>query len=178
MDGSEGMDETIIKIVKARLKRWEGQTLDKVKLNSLRTEIYDKTRTNKFAPFSNIKKWVHAARKAIAADAKSAAKSSASAAKKSAASASKSKSHASSSAPAHIPAVSAAVQNSLDDIKSEMDLTPRQEVVMPKAPVVLDKVYLQSISFEIAAMRSAMDRIGRQLDKLERELNQHRQMAE
>ncbi len=176
MDGSEGMDETIIKIVKARLKRWEGQTLDKAKLNSLRTEIYDKTRTNKFAPFSNIKKWVHAARKHMAADAKAAAKSAASASKKSA-SASKSKSH-SSPAPAHIPAVSAAVQNSLDDIKSEMDLTPRQEVVMPKAPVVLDKVYLQSISFEIAAMRSAMDRIGRQLDKLERELNQHRQMAE
>ena len=177
MDGSEGMDETIIKIVKARLKRWEGQTLDKVKLNSLRTEIYDKTRTNKFAPFSNIKKWVHAARKAIAADAKAVAKSAASASKKSAA-ASKSKSHASSPAAVHIPPVSAAVQNSLDDIKSEMDLTPRQEVVMPKAPVVLDKVYLQSISFEIAAMRSAMDRIGRQLDKLERELNQHRQMAE
>lgn len=174
MDGSEGMDETIIKIVKARLKRWEGQTLDKAKLNSLRTEIYDKTRTNKFAPFSNIKKWVHAARKAIAADAKAAAKS---AAKKSSAPASKSKSH-SSSAPAHIPVVSFAVQSSLDDIKSEMDLTPRQEVVMPKAPVVLDKVYLQSISFEIAAMRSAMDRIGRQLDKLEKELNQHRQMAE
>ncbi len=169
------MDETIIKIVKARLKRWEGQTLDKNKLNSLRTEIYEKTKTNKFAPFSNIKKWVHAARKQMAADAKAAAKSGASASKKSSASAhSKSKAHA----PAHIPNVPAAVQSSLDDIKSEMDLTPRQEVVMPKAPVVLDKVYLQSISFEIAAMRSAMDRIGRQLDKLERELNQHRQMAE
>ncbi len=166
------MDETIIKIVKARLKRWEGQTLDKTKLDSLRTEIYEKTKTNKFAPFSNIKKWVHEARKQMAADAKAAAKSGA---KKSAPS-SKSKSHA--PAPAHVPSVAPAVQNSLDDIKSEMDLTPRQEVVMPKAPVVLDKVYLQSISFEIAAMRSAMDRIGRQLDKLERELNQHRQMAE
>ena len=172
------MDETIIKIVKARLKRWEGQTLDKTKLDSLRAEIYEKTKTNKFAPFSNIKKWVHAARKVIAADAKAAAKSGASSSKKGGASSSSSKSKSHAPAPAHIPTVAPAVQASLDDIKSEMDLTPRQEVVMPKAPVVLDKVYLQSISFEIAAMRSAMDRIGRQLDKLERELNQHRQMAE
>ncbi len=171
------MDETILKIVKARLKRWEGQTLDKTKLDALRAEIYDKTKTNKFAPFSNIKKWVHEARKSIASDAKAAAKS-ASSKKPAQASKSKSHSHASAPVPAPIPAVSHAVQSSLDEIKGEMDLTPRQEVSMPKAPVVLDKVYLQSISFEIAAMRSAMDRIGRQLDKLEKELNQHRQMAE
>jgi len=76
-----------------------------------------------------------------------------------------------------VPKVAAAVQASLDEIKTEMEM-PRQEIAMPKPTVVMDKVYLQSISFEIAAMRSAMDRIGRQLDKLEKELNQHRQGAE
>lgn len=163
------MDDTIFKIVKSRLARWEGQTLDKEKLESLRNEIYQKTKTNKFAPFANIKKWVKETRRRMASEEKAAAK----AAKKGAGKGGK---------PAAreempVPKVAPAVQASLDEIKTEMEM-PRQEVSLPKPTVVMDKVYLQSISFEIAAMRSAMDRIGRQLDKLEKELNQHRQGAE
>ncbi|VVB56561.1 Uncharacterised protein [uncultured archaeon] len=165
------MDDAIFKIIKNRLVRWEGQTLNQEKLGTLRDEIYQKTKTNKFAPFSNIKKWVKEARRRMAAEAKAAGKT----AKKGAAGAKKavrSVEHA-------VAEVPAAVQNSLDEIKAEMSLEPvRQEVSLPKPTVVMDKVYLQSISFEIAAMRSAMDRIGRQLDKLEKELNQHRQGAE
>jgi hypothetical protein len=164
------MDDAIFKIIKNRLTRWEGQTLNQEKLGALRSEIYDKTRTNKFAPFSNIKKWIKGARKRMAAEAKAAAKKEGKKGKP----ASRGRSE-----PARPAAVPAAVQNSLDEIKAEMNLEPaRQEVSLPKPTVVMDKVYLQSISFEIAAMRSAMDRIGRQLDKLEKELNQHRQGAE
>ncbi len=163
------MDDAIFKIIKNRLTRWEGQTLNQEKLGALRTEIYEKTRTNKFAPFSNIKKWIKGARKRMAAEAKAAAKKEKKVAKSSGRGREAPR-------PASVPA---AVQNSLDEIKAEMSLEPaRQEVSLPKPTVVMDKVYLQSISFEIAAMRSAMDRIGRQLDKLEKELNQHRQGAE
>ena len=169
------MDETIFKIVKSRLARWEGQILDQEKLGSLRDEIYQKTKTNKFAPFANIKKWVKETRKRVASEAKAAAKAgSAKGGKKTAPSV---RGRTVSKEEPALPRVAPAVQASLDEIKTEMEL-PRQEISMPKPTVVMDKVYLQSISFEIAAMRSAMDRIGRQLDKLEKELNQHRQGAE
>ena len=46
-----------------------------------------------------------------------------------------------------------------------------QEVEVPKAPIILDKVYLQRLSFEIAGIRSALERMNKQLDKLERELS-------
>ena len=165
------MDETIFKIIKSRLARWEGQTLDQEKLGALRDEIYQKTKTNKFAPFVNIKKWVKETRKRVASEAKVGAKASS---KKATATA---RGRTISKEEPTLPKVAPAVQASLDEIKTEMEM-PRQEISMPKPTVVMDKVYLQSISFEIAAMRSAMDRIGRQLDKLEKELNQHRQGAE
>jgi len=69
------------------------------------------------------------------------------------------------------------VQESLNQIKQEM-LTPNKpaqsEIEVRKTPFVLDKVYLQSITFEIASMRQALDRIGQKLDKLEKELAEHR----
>jgi uncharacterized protein (DUF342 family) len=69
------------------------------------------------------------------------------------------------------------VQESLNQIKQEM-LAPTQtaqtEIEVRKTPFVLDKVYLQSITFEIASMRQALDRIGQKLDKLEKELAEHR----
>ncbi|MFH1095111.1 MAG: hypothetical protein V1728_02755 [Candidatus Micrarchaeota archaeon] len=157
------MDDAILKITVAKLRRWEGQTIDKEKLQGLRDEIYAKTKTNKFAPFSNIKKWIKAARKEMAKSAKKAG------------AAEKSKKPASRSAPEpKIEAVSARIQSGMDEMKMEME-RPRQEVSLPKPTMVLDKVYLQTITYEIGSMRSALDRIGRQLDKLEKELNQHRQ---
>jgi hypothetical protein len=174
------MDETIFKIVKSRLARWEGQTLDQEKLGALRSEIYQRTKTNKFAPFANIKKWVKETRKRAASEAKAASRAQQGAVKsagKSAKAAPSVRGRTVSKEEPTLPKVAPAVQASLDEIKTEMEM-PRQEISMPKPTVVMDKVYLQSISFEIAAMRSAMDRIGRQLDKLEKELNQHRQGAE
>ncbi|PIT84638.1 hypothetical protein COU37_01800 [Candidatus Micrarchaeota archaeon CG10_big_fil_rev_8_21_14_0_10_45_29] len=80
------------------------------------------------------------------------------------------------------PSVSRAVRESLEAIKSDLsegeDIKIHREVEIKKPPLVLDKVYLQSMSFEMASMRQALDRIGRQLDKLERELNAHRNGGE
>lgn len=159
------MDETILKITMQRIRRWEGQPIDKEKMESLRDEIYAKTKSNKFAPFSNIKKWIKAARKEMARREKEAAKKAAGGAK---------------SKPARAASVSSKVQESLAELKSEMQVPapppePAHEVAMPKAPIVFDKVYLQTITYEMASMRQALDRIGRQLDKLEKELSQHRQ---
>ncbi len=157
------MDDAILKITIAKLKRWDGQTVDKEKLESLRDEIYAKTKTNKFAPFSNIKKWIKAARKEMAKNAKKAG------------AAEKSRKPAARAAPEpKIESVPARIQTGMDEMKMEME-RPRQEVNLPKPTMVLDKVYLQTITYEIGSMRSALDRIGRQLDKLEKELNQHRQ---
>lgn len=75
------------------------------------------------------------------------------------------------------PRVSQVVQASLNEIKNELSLSETrsaEEVAPKKPPMVLDKVYLQSMSFEMASMRQALDRIGRQLDKLEKELSAHR----
>jgi hypothetical protein len=72
--------------------------------------------------------------------------------------------------------ISQTVQESLNQIKNEMleKEKPVQEIEVRKTPYVLDKVYLQSITFEIASMRQALDRIGQKLDKLEKELAAHR----
>jgi hypothetical protein len=162
------MDDAIFKIIKNRLARWEGQAINQEKLVALRDEIYQKTKTNKFAPFSNIKKWIKETRKRMALEQKAAAKKQKQAAKA-----------AIKESPIQPKPVSEEVKSSLDEIKAEIGMEAKhEEVQLPKPTVVLDKVYLQSISFEIAAMRSAMDRIGRQLDRLEKELNQHRQNAE
>ncbi|MDE1798350.1 MAG: hypothetical protein KGH63_03010 [Candidatus Micrarchaeota archaeon] len=161
------MDDAIIKITIAKLRRWEGQVIDQKKLESLRTEIYAKTKTNKFAPFSNIKKWIKAARKEMAKKEKEAAKKAGAGAKAAA--------KAIREAEPVVAATSARVQSSMDQLKVEMAPEPPQEVAMPKPAIVFDKVYLQTITYEMASMRQALDRIGRQLDKLERELNQHRE---
>jgi leucyl aminopeptidase (aminopeptidase T) len=159
------MDETILKITVARLRRWDGQPIDQKKLESLREEIYTKTKTNKFAPFSNIKKWIKAGRKEMAKKDKEMAKKAGAAAK--------AKPRA--AEPVREAVTSSKVQHSMDEIKTEMLPEPPQEVSMPKPAIVFDKVYLQTITYEMASMRQALDRIGRQLDKLERELNAHRE---
>lgn len=159
------MDETVMKIVVARLKRWEGQPIDKDKLEALRTEIYEKTKTNKFAPFSNVKKWIKGARKEIARQQKEAAKKGKA----------KGKGERREEKPTSIPEVSAAVEAGMLELKEQMQPRPiiHQEVPMQKPPIVFDKVYLQSMTYEMASMRSALDRISKQLDKLEKELAEH-----
>jgi hypothetical protein len=159
------MDDEILKITIAKVRRWEGQPIDKEKLEGLRTEIFQKTKTNKFAPFSNVKKWIKAARKAIAKQRKDAEKKGKSSAKPS----------SRKDAPPHIPDMPAAVEAGLLELKAEVQPKPliHTEVMMQKPPIVFDKVYLQSMTYEIASMRSAMDRISKQLDKLERELQDH-----
>lgn len=156
------MDDEILKITIAKVRRWEGQPIDKEKLGSLRDEIYKKTRTNKFAPFSNVKKWIKAARKAIAKQRKEAEK------KGKAKPASKGREP-------DIPEVSAHVEQGMLELKAEISPKPviHTEVPMQKPPIVFDKVYLQSMTYEMASMRSALDRISKQLDKLERELQNH-----
>ncbi|MFH1307117.1 MAG: hypothetical protein ABIH83_05710 [Candidatus Micrarchaeota archaeon] len=180
------MDQKIISIIKARLRRWEGKPIDKEKLESLRTEIYKKTRKNKSAPFANIKKWIKEARKQMASAKKKKLKKSGKKTKKPSKKAKPVKkakiSKKSKSAPSlrdipPTPRVSQSVRASLDEIKSEMNIpvaAQREEVVLKKPPMVLDKVYLQSMSFEMASMRQALEKIGRQIDKLEKELSAHR----
>ena len=72
-----------------------------------------------------------------------------------------------------IPQVSKKVEESLNIIKEEVISPQPQEVLLPKPTVVFDKIYLQSIKFEIAGIRQARERVGRQLDRLEKELSEH-----
>lgn len=181
------MDDKIIKVVKNRLRYWEGKPISKDKLVALRQEIYEKTGSNKSAPFANVKKWIKAARKEMTAAKKKKTKTAKSKSAKKTTEAKKPASKKSTKktasktrdlepSPVSVPE---SVQNSLDELKAEMEGTSApeqvQEVAPKKPPMVLDKVYLQSMSFEMASMRQALDRIGRQLDKLERELSNHRQ---
>lgn len=73
-----------------------------------------------------------------------------------------------------IPSIPKRIEDSLNVIKEEVAAPVQyQEVEMPKPTVVFDKVYLQSIKYEIAGIRQAMERVSRQLDRLEEELAQH-----
>lgn len=180
------MDEKIIKIVAGKLKRYEGQPINQEKLQSIRQAVYSATRTNKSASFSNVKKWIKAARgmmkrqeKEAAKAAKAAAKKPSKAAKKTGKAAKRSKHSFAPAEKEHfrepaIPEVSRRVEDSVNMIKDEGILPmPLQEVVLPKPTIVFDKVYLQGIKFEIAGIRQTMERVSRQLDKLEKELVEH-----
>ncbi|VVC01122.1 Uncharacterised protein [uncultured archaeon] len=174
------MDEKIIKIVAARLRRMEGQPINQEKLESIRESVYSATRSNKSASFSNVKKWIKGARSMIKRQEKEASR--AAKAKKPAKQAKKAAKGAKHPSPAEhqyrepfVPEVSRRVEDSVNMIKEESIMpAPLQEVQLAKPTIVFDKVYLQSIKFEIAGIRQTMERVSRQLDKLERELTEHR----
>ena len=72
------------------------------------------------------------------------------------------------------PVVPRRIEDSVNFIKDESaPAAPAQEVMLPKPTIVIDKIYLQSIKFEIAGIRQTMERVSRQLDKLEKELTSH-----
>lgn len=185
------MEEKIVKIVAQKLRRYEGQPIKQEQLESIRAAVYSGTRSNKSASFTNVKKWIKAARSMIKKQEKAAkakkpskgAKKHAKAGKKAAKSGKKAAKH-----PAHrhepsslrepeIPEVSRKVEESVNLIKEEAlpaaPAAPLQEVAMQKPQIVFDRIYLQSIKFEIAGIRQTMERVSRQLDKLEKELSSH-----
>ena len=171
------MDEKVIKIVAAKLRRIGDQPINAERLSGIRQDVYKATKTNKFASFSNVKKWVKAARSYMKAQQKKAALK----AKSTPASKSKPASRAK-AAPRQVkreaefvaPVVPRRIEDSVNFIKEEnTPAMPSHEVVLPKPTIVFDKVYLQSIKFEIAGIRQTMERVSRQLDKLEKELTNH-----
>jgi len=171
------MDEKIVKIVAGKLKRYEGQPMTPDKLSAIRDAVYSATKTNKSASFSNVKKWIKAARSMMKKQEHEAAK-----AAKSGKKPSKGKHDVEPASKVEhyrepaIPEVSKRVEDSVNMIKEEAayaPAAPAQEVVLPKPTIVFDKVYLQSIKFEVAGIRQTMERVSRQLDKLEKELTSH-----
>ena len=166
------MDEKIIKIVAAKLRRIGDQPINAEKLTEIREEVYKATKTNKFASFSNVKKWVKAARGYMKAQEKAAAKAKPASKSKPAAKAASRPSKREEEFVA--PIVPRKIEDSVNFIKEEnAPALPSQEVMLPKPTIVFDKVYLQSIKFEIAGIRQTMERVSRQLDKLEKELTNH-----
>jgi hypothetical protein len=167
------MEEKILKIVAGKLRHYEGQPMSLEKLESIRAAVYSATKTNKFASFSNVKKWIKAARGMMKRQEKEARKAAKKGGKP------KPSRHAAHehAAPARehvIPEVSRRVEDSVNLIKEEAaPAPPMQEVALPKPQIVFDKIYLQSIKFEIAGIRQTMERVSRQLDKLEKELSSH-----
>jgi hypothetical protein len=162
------MDEKIIKIVAARLRRYGDLPINTERLTEIREDVFKATRTNKSASFANVKKWVKAARSHMRASEK-----------KKPAQKAKPKQPARHVKPADepefvAPEVPRKIEDSVNFIKDESaPAAPAQEVVLPKPTIVIDKVYLQSIKFEIAGIRQTMERVSRQLDKLEKELSSH-----
>jgi hypothetical protein len=162
------MDDKTKAIIRAKLEKWSGEVIDKDKLSELRDEVYKKTRKNKFAPFSNFKKWIKLVRKDMHAEAKKAGKSVI-------------REHATkieheqkgAEPEARIMSLSSKVERSLNDLKEETQQL--MEVPMPKPTIIFDKVYLQSIQYEIANIRSMMERINKQLDKLEKQLSSRKE---
>ncbi|VVC02223.1 Uncharacterised protein [uncultured archaeon] len=163
------MDEKIIKIVAGKLRAYKDQPMNQERLEAIREAVFKGTRTNKSASFANVKKWIKAARAMMKKQEKAAGK------KPSKPPASKvSISQAVQAEPARepeIPAVSRKVEESVNYIKEQADIVP-EEVSLPKPTIVFDKVYLQSIKFEIAGIRQTMERVSRQLDKLEKTLSE------
>ena len=158
------MDEKIVRIVSARLRRYGDAPINAERLAEIRSDVYKATRSNKFASFANVKKWVRAARSRMRKQEKAEKPKKAGKAAKKAA-------HREEFA---APGVPRKIEDSVNFIKDEgVPAAPAQEVVLPKPTIVFDKVYLQSIKFEIAGIRQTIERVSRQLDKLEKELSSH-----
>ncbi|MCX8198249.1 MAG: hypothetical protein N3F07_03615 [Candidatus Micrarchaeota archaeon] len=157
------MDEKIVKIVASKLKKYEGAPIRQAELAEIREAVFKSTGTNKSASFANVKKWVKAARSLLKKEGKE---------KESKAKPEKEE-PAAKREPA-IPDVPKKVEESVNLIKEEAFPQPAQEVPLPKPTIVFDKVYLQSIKFEIAGIRQTMERVSRQLDRLEKELSEHK----
>ena len=172
------MEEKIVKIVAGKLKRYEGQPIKQGELEAIRAAVYAGTRSNKSASFTNVKKWIKAARSMMKKQEKAAkAKKPAKAAKHSQKASHHKAHHEPAAREPEIPVVSRKVEDSVNLIKEEVSpmapAAPLQEVALPKPQVVFDKVYLQSIKYDIAGIRQTMERVSRQLDKLEKELESH-----
>ena len=166
------MEEKIIRIVASKLRRYEGQPMNQERLESIRAAVYSATRTNKSASFSNVKKWIKAARSMM----KKAEKARKHKPHKAAKAAHKAPARHAPAREHIIPEVSRRVEESVNLIKEETSpAAPLQEVALPKPTIVFDKVYLQSIKFEVAGIRQTMERVSRQLDRLEKELLSHRE---
>lgn len=175
------MEEKIVKIVAGKLRHYEGKPIKQAELESIRAAVYAGTRSNKSASFTNVKKWIKAARSMMKKQEKEAKKSAKKAAKPSKKPAKAA--HSSHHEPAQhfrepeIPVVSRKVEDSVNLIKEDASpaapAAPLQEVALAKPTVVFDKVYLQSIKYDIAGIRQTMERVSRQLDKLEKELESH-----
>jgi len=167
------MDDKTSGIIRIYLRKWQGQVITKEMLEKLRDEIYKKTRKNKFAPFSNVKLWIKAVRKEMKAEEKAKGASSKKSKKEKPEKREKEQKEKMVTSPSK--SLPSRVEASLHTIKDEVHTpAPPVEVDLPKAPVVFDKIYLQNIQFEIMSIRQMMERISRQLDKLERELESHR----
>src|SRR3989338_11715155 len=69
------MEEKIVKIVASKLKRYEGQPIKQGELEAIRAAVYAGTRSNKSASFTNVKKWIKAARSMMKKQEKEAKKS-------------------------------------------------------------------------------------------------------
>jgi len=186
--GERMVESKVLNVIKKRLKSHSKskKPINEQVICAIRQDIYKSTRKYKSAPFAVIRKWIKEARADMSSSKK---KSPVKKPSKKAVLKPKVKQKlkdktvpvsVSSSQEVEVPKISQSVKRSLDEIKSEISI-PRavvdsapSEVSVGRAPLVLDKVYLQSMSFEMASMRQALDRIGRQLDKLERELSAHR----
>jgi hypothetical protein len=168
------MDDKILRIVISRLKKYGDEPIKTDELTQIRSDVYKATRTNKFASFSNVKKWVKAARNEMRKAAKAAPRQAPSQKKAEVKKSMPYVKNATSIDDFVPPSVSKRVEDSVNNIKEENILTPLgQEVSIAKPTFVVDKVYLQSIKFEIAGIRQTMERVSRQLDRLEKEITSH-----
>jgi hypothetical protein len=151
------MDEKILKIVVSQLKKFEGETIDKEKLSKIREAVFKATGKNKYASFEHVKKWIKAARSFIKNQQKTKKSESSDLAD-----------NLESTKKFVEPSLPAEVEQSVNAIKEEKVV----EIAPQKPTIVFDKIYLQNIKFEIAAIRQTMERVSRQLDRLEKEISQ------
>ncbi len=116
------MDETTRGIVTKALESWRGAAVDRRMLLELRNEITSRTGRDRFAPLSDVVRWIRMVKKEMAKKSKT---------------------------------------------KAGGRAAPESRAIT--APVG-DRVFLQNISFEIAGMRRALERLMQQLDEVEASL--------
>ncbi|MFH1448648.1 MAG: hypothetical protein ABIG39_07335 [Candidatus Micrarchaeota archaeon] len=125
------MDQQPKNIIKKKLQKWGNIRLTKDNLRELREAISDATGHNKFASFTNVRKWVSQVKKDMKKEASTSKK---------------------------------------EKPKSKREPAAKKDVAVSMA-IISDRIFLQTIGYEIAAIRRSMDRINSQLTEVEKKLS-------
>lgn len=136
------LDDKVKSIIMKKIEEWGDQPINVARLSELREVITKKTGKHKFLPYNNLKKWIREVKKEMRTMPKT--------------------------KQATKTVATPAVPAQPTEVAVPKPVPQPAAVMSPFA----DRVYFQNLGYELSSMRRALERISKQLDELEAQLNE------